>query len=69
MQQKNNGFRLTPAALEDLKGIARYIQNKWGKTKRNVYLTALNDRFIWLAQNPNLGLLRDDIHTGYLRKL
>ncbi len=66
MPKKNSGFKLTPAALDDLRNIARYTQNKWGKTKRSVYLTALNNRFIWLAQNPNLGLSRDDINSGYL---
>ena len=42
MPTKNNGFRLTPAALDDLRDIARYTQNKWGKKKRSVYLKALD---------------------------
>lgn len=66
MPQKNSEFKLTPAALDDLRDIARYTQNNWGKKKRSIYLTALNNRFIWLAQNPTLGLSRDDIKSGYL---
>lgn len=66
MPIKNNGFRLTPAALDDLKDIARYTQNKWGKKKCTVYLRALDSRFTWLAENPTLGLSRNDIQSGYL---
>ena len=66
MPIRNDGFKLTAAALNDLREIARYTQNKWGKNKRSVYLRALDERFNWLAQNPDLGLPRDDIKTGYL---
>jgi len=59
-------FKLTPAALNDLKEIARYTQNKWGKKKRNVYLAALDKRFTWLSQNPDVGFSRDDIKSEYL---
>lgn len=59
-------FKLTSAAVEDLKEIARYTQKKWGESKRNLYLTSINSKFIWLAENPNIGKIRDDIKKGYL---
>ncbi len=61
-----NRFKLTPNALNDLKQIARFTQNKWGKQKRSVYLTALNNRFIWLSHNPDIGYSREDIKPNYL---
>lgn len=33
---------------------------------RNLYLTAINSRFKWLAKNPEIGKSRDDIKNGYL---
>ena len=59
-------FKITPAAYEDLKEISRYTQNKWGVKKRNLYLAALNSRFNWLSENPEIGKCRDDIKDGYL---
>ena len=58
-------FKLTPAALNDLREIARYTENKWGTDKRNQYLTAIDNRFHWLAENPNFGKRRDEIKTGF----
>jgi len=60
------GFKLTLAAKEDLKEIARYTQNKWGKEKRDLYLTSLNNKFIWLAENPQVGRTRTEIKQGYM---
>ncbi len=59
------GFKLTPAAKADLKEIARYTQRKWGRKKRNHYLSALDDRFVWLAEDPQFGKSRDEIKAGY----
>ena len=59
------GFRVTPRALEDLKNIGRYTEQQWGKQQRNTYLRALEKRFGWLAENPQLGKHRMDIAEGY----
>ncbi len=59
------GFKLTPAAKTDLKDIARYTLHKWGRTKRNQYLSALDNRFAWLAEDPLFGKSRDEIKMGY----
>ena len=61
-----NQFKLTPAAYNDLKEIARYTQNKWGVKKRNLYISAIHNRFEWLSKNPEIGKSRDDIKNGYL---
>lgn len=59
-------FKLTPAAKEDLKDIARYTQLKWGIKQRNLYLSDIDKRMAWLAENPQLGKSRDDIKPHYL---
>tara|TARA_R110002096_G_scaffold377631_2_gene571458 strand:+ start:12199 stop:12351 length:153 start_codon:yes stop_codon:yes gene_type:complete len=46
-------FRLTPHALEDLKNIARFTSLKWGAKQRNKYLRDIDQRFVWLAENPH----------------
>ena len=58
-------FRITPRAGDDLKNIGRYTQRLWGKTQRNVYLKALEHRFIWLAENPKLGKRRSEVAENY----
>jgi len=59
------GFKLTPAAETDLKEIARYTHRKWGHKKRNRYLSALDTRFTWLSEDPQLGKSRNEIKAGY----
>lgn len=60
------GFKLTLAAKADLKEIAHYTHQKWGRKKRNQYLSALDGRFVWLAEEPHFGKSRDEIKPGYL---
>jgi len=59
------GFRVTPRAQDDLKNIGRYTERQWGKTQRNAYLKALEKRFGWLAENPQLGKQRTDVAESY----
>jgi toxin ParE1/3/4 len=58
-------FVLTPWASDDLKEIGRYSERNWGRKQRNQYLRDLAKRFIWLAENPNLGRHRTDINPEY----
>jgi toxin ParE1/3/4 len=58
-------FKITPRAKESLKEIGRYTLKKWGKTQRNDYLRAIDSRFEWLANNPDMGRHRNDIEEGY----
>lgn len=58
-------FRLTSKAQEDLKVIARYTQETWGKPQRNKYLQLLDDGFHLLAGNPDIGHDCSGIRHGY----
>jgi len=51
-------FRITPRAVQDLRNIARYTLQNWGRKQRDVYLRAIDKRFSWLAENPSLGRCR-----------
>jgi len=48
-----------------LSSIARYTAQQWGKSQRNTYLKALEQRFAWLADNPGLGKHRPEVVEGY----
>jgi toxin ParE1/3/4 len=58
-------FRITPRAKEDLKNIGRYTLKNWGKKQRDTYLTDLDRRFAWLAENLGMGKSRPDVQEGY----
>lgn len=58
-------IKLRPSAHADLKGIASHTQDKWGRRKRDAYLGKLNERLRRLAENPQIGLVRDDVRHGY----
>ena len=59
------GFELTNKAKSDLKGIAIYTQNTWGKRQRNIYLTTLDKSFYALAANHLKGRDCSEIRSGY----
>ncbi len=61
-------FHLTAQAKEDMKSIARYTQQKWGRLQRYKYLAALDKRFHRIAEEPGLGRSCEEIREGY-RKL
>lgn len=48
-------FSLTKQALEDLRKIGRYTQERWGQEQRRYYLALLDRCFHALAENPNQG--------------
>lgn len=56
---------LTKQALEDLREIGRYTQDRWGRDQRRHYLELLDRCFYALAENPNQGKRCDDIRSGY----
>lgn len=58
-------FRITPRAAQDMRNIARYTLQTWGRKQRDTYLRALDRRFSWLAENPKLGKPRPEIKKGY----
>jgi toxin ParE1/3/4 len=58
-------FELTKKAKSDLKDIAIYTQNTWGKHQRNIYLTALDKSFYALAADHLKGRDCGEIRSGY----
>lgn len=58
-------FTLSRAALEDLKAIAVYTQQKWGKSQRRVYAQQFDTAFHLLADNQETGNTCDHIRRGY----
>lgn len=59
------GFHITPRAARDLDAIARWTLRHWGAARMEDYLRRLDDRFHWLARNPQAGRARDDVRKGY----
>ena len=60
-------FSLTQAAKNDLRGIARFSEERWGRTQRRHYLKGLDETFWILTDSPKLGNACDYIEPG-LRK-
>ena len=60
-------FHLTQKAYEDLKSIAIYTQENWGKSQRALYVKMLDDTFHELSNNPKHGVKIDDIREGYYK--
>lgn len=58
-------FSLTKQALEDLREIGRYTQERWGREQRRHYLALLDRYFHALAENPNQGQRCEEIRAGY----
>jgi len=58
-------FALTQKAKTDLRGIAIYTEQRWGKNQRNLYIKQLDEAFQLLAGNPQAGKNCDDIKAGY----
>ena len=58
-------FRLTPRAKEDLRRIWLYTRDAWSEDQADHYVTAIYQRFEWLAARPKTGKHRPDIENGY----
>lgn len=58
-------FQLSKEAKNDLRSIALFTENRWGKAQRNLYIKQLDEAFLMLAQNPNLGFSCNYIRDGY----
>ena len=59
------GFQLTNKAKSDLKDIAIYTQNTWGKRQRNHYLATLDKSFYTLSTDHMKGRDCGEIRSGY----
>ena len=60
-------FHLTLKAYEDLKSIAIYTQENWGKSQRALYLKMMDDAFHELSTNPEYGMKIDNLREGYYK--
>ena len=58
-------FRIKAAARADLKGIAKFTDQTWGREQRNKYMTEFDQSFHRLAENAELGKACDYIRQGY----
>lgn len=61
----NTGYKLTPAADQDIIEIWHYTREMWGKKQANRYLGRIEKCLIDLVAQPGLGKPRDEIRTGY----
>ena len=58
-------FQLSREAKNDLRPIAIFTENRWGRTQRNLYTKQLDEAFLMLAQSSDLGISCDYIRKGY----
>ncbi len=58
-------FALTRKATGDLRAIAIYTEERWGKEQRDLYVRQLDDAFLMLGNAPLVGKTCDYIKTGY----
>jgi toxin ParE1/3/4 len=58
-------FTLTGKAKSDLKAIAIFTEQRWGKEQRNLYVKQMDDAFNRLADAPMTGTVCDYIKSGY----
>ncbi|MBC8441115.1 MAG: type II toxin-antitoxin system RelE/ParE family toxin [Deltaproteobacteria bacterium] len=58
-------YRLTPSAKSDLIEIWNYTVETWGEKQAEKYLQEIEDKLDQLADNPELGRQRPEIHPGY----
>jgi toxin ParE1/3/4 len=62
-----NAFVLTSKAKADLRAIAIFTEERWGKEQRNLYIKQFDDAFYLLAHTPLAGKACDYIRKGYLK--
>lgn len=62
-------YRLSGAAAEDLKGIAKYGDEHFGVAQSNRYRDRLKQRFSALAAYPMHAPAVEHIYTGYRRSV
>ena len=58
-------FQLSVKAKSDLRQIALFTEERWGRDLRNLYLKQFDDVFFLLADKPELGKPCDELRVGY----
>jgi len=59
-------YLLSESAQQDISSIRDYTMETWGKGQTRKYLTLLEQRLEWLANNPALGNQRNEVKEGYI---
>ncbi len=54
-------YKLTVKADLDIDDIWEYTNSQWGENQASKYLSQLEERFIALAENPNIGKQRYEL--------
>ncbi|HDH05621.1 MAG TPA: type II toxin-antitoxin system RelE/ParE family toxin [Nitrospirae bacterium] len=58
-------YLLSELARQDIISIRDYTMETWGQEQVSKYLSQLERRFEWLAENPQSGKKRSDVKEGY----
>jgi len=58
-------YVLSPASQISLKHILDYSTKNFGRPRAKLYMSALRNRMLQLAESPLLGQKRDEIKVGY----
>lgn len=58
-------FELTGKAKTDLRAIAIFTDERWGRDQRNLYIKQFDEAFKLLANTPQAGRACNDIKPGY----
>ncbi len=58
-------FTLTRRAKADLKSIAKFTENRWGREQRYIYIKQFDDTFHVLSDTPEIGNNCDYIKENY----
>ena len=58
-------FKVARKAYSDLVAIGRFTEKEWGKAQRITYLKQIDECFLQIARNPEIGTSCDFIRTGY----
>jgi len=58
-------YILSPEAQKSLSNIRAYSIKKFGTKRTKTYLQSIRKRMQALAENPSLGIIREDLKVGY----
>ena len=62
-----SGYRLTPAAQQDLSSIWDFTQDRWDARQAEIYVTEIWSAIERIAAQPERGRNCDEVRDGYRR--
>ena len=66
MAKRSPHYQFTAKAVRDLESIIDYTAQEWGASQANTCLDGLASRAQLLAENPDLGTVRETLFEGLL---